>query len=303
MEYLSIDVGGTFIKYSLVNRAGNLLSVKKIETPLTREQLLIDLFQLINDVREKIKGIGISFPGKIDIKKGVIYHGGSLEYMHEVPLKALVEEEFGIPCALSNDGKAAALAELWLGNLNEVENGVAVVLGTGIGGGLILNGELFQGSHFQAGELSFLMNYQQVEVPENLVGWHSSAVRFVKEATKLLGLKNLNDGKAVFEELKRGENDELQKMFTEYCQIIARTLINLQVTLDLSRAVIGGGISAQNHLIKEINQQYQIARNKQPLLKNSFEPLEILPCHFRSEANLLGAIYQLFLQLDDASES
>ncbi|MEO1772283.1 ROK family protein [Candidatus Enterococcus ferrettii] len=300
MDYLSIDVGGTYIKYSLVNRAGNLLTVKKIETPATLEQFLADLFQLIGDVREQIKGIGISLPGKIDIKKGVIYHGGSLEYMHEVGLKALVEEEFGIPCALSNDGKAAALAELWLGNLNEIENGAAVVLGTGIGGGLILNGELFQGSHFQAGELSFLINYQQLEDPENLVGWHSSAVRFVIEACKLLGLENLNDGQAVFEALEQGQNDELQKMFTDYCQIIARILLNLQATLDISRVVIGGGISAQNRLIKEINQQYQLARDNQPLLKSSFEPLEILPCHFRSEANLLGAIYQLFLQLDNA---
>ncbi|MGG5318972.1 ROK family protein [Enterococcus sp. AZ072] len=300
MDYLSIDVGGTYIKYSLVNRAGNLLTVKKIETPATLEQFLADLFQLIGDVREQIKGIGISLPGKIDIKNGVIYHGGSLEYMHEVGLKALVEEEFGIPCALSNDGKAAALAELWLGNLNEIENGAAVVLGTGIGGGLILNGELFQGSHFQAGELSFLINYQQLEDPENLVGWHSSAVRFVTEACKLLGLENLNDGQAVFEALEQGQNDELQKMFTDYCQIIARILLNLQATLDISRVVIGGGISAQNRLIKEINQQYQLARDNQPLLKSSFEPLEILPCHFRSEANLLGAIYQLFLQLDNA---
>lgn len=276
------------------------MTVKKIETPATLEQFLADLFQLIGDVREQIKGIGISLPGKIDIKNGVIYHGGSLEYMHEVGLKALVEEEFGIPCALSNDGKAAALAELWLGNLNEIENGAAVVLGTGIGGGLILNGELFQGSHFQAGELSFLINYQQLEDPENLVGWHSSAVRFVTEACKLLGLENLNDGQAVFEALEQGQNDELQKMFTDYCQIIARILLNLQATLDISRVVIGGGISAQNRLIKEINQQYQLARDNQPLLKSSFEPLEILPCHFRSEANLLGAIYQLFLQLDNA---
>lgn len=300
MDYLSIDVGGTYIKYILVNRAGNLLSVNKIPTPKTREAFLVDLFQLIDDVREEIKGIGISLPGKIDIKKGIIYHGGSLAYMHEVGLKALVEEEYGIPCALSNDGKAAALSELWLGNLKEVENGAAVVLGTGIGGGLILNGELFQGSHFQAGELSFLINYQQVEEPENLIGWHSSAVRFIKEGCKLLGLPDLNDGQAVFAALEQGQNDELQKMFSDYCQVIARILINLQATLDISRAVIGGGISAQNRLIEEINRQYQLARDKQPLLKSSFEPLEILPCHFRSEANLLGAIYQLFLQLDNA---
>lgn len=298
MDYLSIDVGGTYIKHSLVDRAGNLLTVKKIPTPKTREQFLVDLFRLIDDVRDDIKGIGISLPGKIDIKKGIIYHGGSLDYMHEVGLKALVEEKYGIPCALANDGKAAALAELWLGNLKEVENGAAVVLGTGIGGGLILNGELFQGSHFQAGELSFLINYQQAEDPEYLVGWHSSAVRFVKEACKLLELSDLNDGQAIFAALEQGQNDELQQMFSDYCQLIARILMNLQATLDISRAVIGGGISAQNRLIEEIKRQYQLARDKQPLLRSSFEPLEILPCYFRSEANLLGAIYQLFLQLD-----
>lgn len=298
MDYLSIDVGGTYIKHSLVDRSGSLLSVNKIKTPNTQNEFMETLFRLIEEEKEHIKGIGISLPGKVDVRKGIVYHGGSLTFMHEIRLRALIEDKFGLSCSISNDGKAAALAELWLGNLKGIENGAAVVLGTGIGGGLILNNQLFQGSHFQAGELSFLINYQPVEEQETLVGVSSSAVNFVKSSCKLLGLKNINDGKAVFDALDQNQNVALKKMFTDYCQVIARIIINLQVTLDLKRVVIGGGISAQNRLVEEVNRQYQFMRDKQPLLKSSFEPLEILPCHFRSEANLLGAIYQLFLQLE-----
>lgn len=297
MDYLSIDVGGTFIKYSLVDRSGNLLSVNKIPAPATLDEFLAEIFQLICNFRDDIKGVGFSQPGKIDTQKEIIYHGGSLEYLHELPLKALVEKEFGIPCALSNDGKAAALAELWLGNLKEVENGAAVVLGTGVGGGLILNGQLFQGSHFQAGELSFLINYVEANKDEPLIGEHSSAVGFVIRGSKILELDE-PDGKRVFAALEQGDQPELLALFEGYCQIIARMVINLQATLDLSRIVIGGGISAQNRLIEEINRQYADLRKEHRLLGTTFEPLEIMACHFRSEANLLGAIYQLFLQLD-----
>ncbi|MGM0216031.1 ROK family protein [Enterococcus sp. AZ109] len=298
MDYLSIDVGGTYIKYSLVDRAGNLQPVSKIKAPAKLDEFKTEIFQIICNMENQIKGVGFSLPGKIDSKRGIIYHGGSLEYLHELSLKALVEKEFGVPCALANDGKAAALAELWLGNLKNVKNGAAVVLGTGVGGGLILNGQLFQGSHFQAGELSFLINYVETHKAEPLIGEYSSAVRFVNNGSKILGLEEAN-GEKVFAALEQGKPRELQVLFEEYCQVIARMLINLQATLDLSRIVIGGGISAQNRLIEEINRQYQLLRQKHRLLGTTFEPLEIMACHFRSEANLLGAIYQLFLQLDN----
>ncbi len=83
-----------------------------------------------------------------------IYAGGALPFLDQVNLAD--ELQLDIPVAIENEGKTAAIAELWLGNLTGIDNGAAVVLGTGIGGVLILNDALHTGSHFQAGELSFM---------------------------------------------------------------------------------------------------------------------------------------------------
>ena len=116
-----------------------------------------------------------------------------------------------MPLAVTNDGKAAALAEWWLGNLKGIQNGAAITLGTGLGGGVIVEGKLIQGAHFQAGELSFLLNAtKRSDAPENaeqpnnqgltlqqLAGFSGSAVAMIRRSAQLLGLADLADCEAV----------------------------------------------------------------------------------------------------------
>ena len=122
-----------------------------------------------------------------------------------------------MPLAVTNDGKAAALAEWWLGNLKGIQNGAAITLGTGLGGGVIVEGKLIQGAHFQAGELSFLLNAtKRSDAPENaeqpnnqgltlqqLAGFSGSAVAMIRRSAQLLGLADLADGKAVFDAINQ----------------------------------------------------------------------------------------------------
>ena len=298
MDYFAIDVGGTFIKYGLIDRAGNYQHGGKIPTPTERALFLAELFRLIEPSKAEIKGIGISLPGKIDTEKGIVYYGGALQFLHELPLKALVEKEFNIRCELANDGKAAALAELWLGNLKDVTNGAAVILGTGVGGGLIINGELYQGSHYQAGEFSFMISGQLFQGPEDVVGFSHSAVRFIKTACQLLNLTDETDGVSVFAELSRGTNPALQELFENYCEKIAMLIINLQATLDISTVVIGGGISQQDLLIQTIISRYRVLKVNFGVFADMLAPIQILPCHFRSQANLLGAVYHLLTKIE-----
>lgn len=97
-------------------------------------------------------------PGRIDTKRGIAHTGGILSgFMWEQPFAALLEQRLGVPVTIANDGKCAAAAEAWTGSLAGVDNGLVLVLGTGIGGGIILNGKVYMGSHSAAGEVSNLV--------------------------------------------------------------------------------------------------------------------------------------------------
>ncbi|KAF1305854.1 ROK family protein [Enterococcus saccharolyticus] len=290
-QYISIDIGGTFIKSAVIDGKGKVGEVSKVQTPHTLKELLASLQTIV--AKQTVQGIAISTPGKVDIEQGMIYHGGALPFLDKVPMKQIMEEQFNIPCALSNDGKAAALAELWLGNLQHVSNGAAIVLGTGVGGGVIINGALLHGSHFQAGELSFLLRSPENSTMQNVIGYSGSAVRLVKEAAKQFGLAKA-DGHQVFQAFEADEN--ARTFLQAYCREIAFVILNLQAILDLEKVVIGGGISEQPLVLTEIRAQYEQLRTGNAMLSSNVIPVEIATCAFYNNANLLGALYQLLLQ-------
>lgn len=297
-KYLAIDIGGSFIKYSQVDHAGNLAGSHKVKTPNNLADLTVIIENLIADMGSDIKGVAISCPGRIDDLTGTVYNGGALPFLHEFCVKQFVALISQVPCVVMNDGKAAALSELWLGNLKGIENGAAILLGTGVGGGIILNGEIIQGRHFQAGELSFMPDRIGRPGQETYFGHSASAVGFVRQAASLLGLEDLDDGLTVFDVICKQSNQEVCLLFEAYCQKIVHIILDLQAILDLDRVVIGGGISAQPIVIETISKQYHLIRNRSQIMADSLEPIEIMACQFGNEANLLGAIYRLLIEMD-----
>lgn len=239
--------------------------------------------------------MAISCPGRIDTKKGIIYNGGRVPFLHQVSLKDIIEEHFTIPCAVSNDAKAGLLAELWKGNLQNIENGAIIVLGTAIGGGIVINGQPLQGSHFQAGEFSLLL--REAGKPQ-ISGISGSAVRLIQKAAAIVGLEDQNDGLAVFEVIHKENNAEVLALFEKFCMEIAHVISNLQVTLDLDKVVIGGGISEQAIVLEGIRKQYNRIREENGYLKRSFSTLTIDVCQFKNNANLIGAAYPILLKSD-----
>ncbi|MBR2541882.1 ROK family protein [Lactococcus carnosus] len=297
-KYLAIDIGGSFVKYSQVDHAGNLAGSHKVKTPNNLADLTVIIENLIADMGSNIRGVAISCPGRIDDLTGTVYNGGALPFLHEFCVKQFVASISQVPCVVMNDGKAAALSELWLGNLKGIENGAAILLGTGVGGGIILNGEIIQGRHFQAGELSFMPDRIGRPGQEAYFGHSASAVGFVRQAASLLGLADLDDGLTVFDVICKQSNQEVCLLFEAYCQKIVHIILDLQAILDLDRVVIGGGISAQPIVIETISKQYHLIRNRSQIMADSLEPIEIMACQFGNEANLLGAIYRLLIEMD-----
>ncbi|PTQ82414.1 putative NBD/HSP70 family sugar kinase [Trichococcus patagoniensis] len=290
-NYLCIDVGGTFIKYAYADHFGKISYKNKETTPIDLEGFLDVIRSIVIKNAENIDGIAICCPGKVDRKKGTIFHGGSLQYLDELPLKDILEDEFHLPVGVINDGKAAALSELWLGNLKGCDNGVAIVLGTAIGGGIIANGQLLEGEHFQAGEFSFIVHRAKERAAKSLTGDRLSAVAFVENGSQKIGLVKA-DGQLVFDAINQG-NQEMVQHLEDYCYELALTILNIQAVLDFSKVVIGGGISAQPRLIQEIDVQLQKIRSDLPALEATMCKPIVLPCKFYNDANILGALYNL----------
>ena len=157
MNYAVIDVGGTFTKYAVMTAEGEFLRKGKIPTETEDlDRFLGSIAGIYEDAAAKegeIAGVALSMPGFLDVETGYAYNGGGVYCVKEMNLIEALQERIPVPVTMENDARCAALAELWHGNLAGCQNAAALILGTGVGGGIIVNGEILRGKHFVAGEL------------------------------------------------------------------------------------------------------------------------------------------------------
>ena len=257
------------------------------------DQAIDVIDHIVTSVEAKLSGIAISVPGTVDTEEGVIYYGGLLRFFHGFRIKEVLEAKYHLLVMALNDGKAAALAELATGHLQGVTNGAALVLGSGLGGGLIINGKLFQGSHFQAGELTFILPVQMEKVEPSLMrGMTLSAVGLITKINEVLGNSDLKNGLAAFEAINVGDK-MVYPLFESYCRNLAITILNLQTIFDMETFVIGGGISAQPILIEEVNRQFDKVHHEIDFIGKIIKRPKIVACYHHNGANLIGAVYFL----------
>lgn len=296
-NYLTVDIGGTEIKFAVLNSAGNIIKKSKIPTKQNKEQFLSDVDQIVKKHIDEVKGIAFCSPGKIENTK--IRFGGSLPFLDGIDFAEIYGRKFHIPVAVINDGKASVLAENWLGSLKDETNCAAITLGTGVGGGIIINGHLLRGTHYQAGELSFMIS--NLSLPKDMqgaLGVNGSAVKFVKAVNQKVNYQDENDGLHAFEVIKEGV-PEAVAIFHDYCFKIAVLILNMQTVVDINKVAIGGGISAQPILINGINKAYdKLVNEYNPIIGSTLTKPSIVSAHFRNESNLYGSLYNLLLQIN-----
>ncbi|MBO3092493.1 ROK family protein [Schleiferilactobacillus harbinensis] len=298
-RYLSVDIGGSSIKYALMDGAGLILEKGAEETPTNGlAPFMAVLSEIVARYQDRINGIAVAAPGKIGADHSTIHFGGALPFLDGLDLRQALANQFDGPVVVENDGKAAALAELWLGNLKGIENGAAVVLGTGIGGGVILGGRLLYGSHQQAGEFSFMSShYDEPQFIKAAAGSTGSAVRLVRTIGTMAQLADPGDGHAVFE-LISSKKEPAWTIFKQYAQRIAALILSIQAVVDVDRYVIGGGISAQPIVVKQINQAYSDLLSENEIIEKTLTRPEIVTAKFQNDANLYGALYSYLLFMD-----
>ncbi|KRM27665.1 ROK family protein [Schleiferilactobacillus harbinensis] len=298
-RYLSIDIGGTNIKYALMDGAGKILEKGTEPTPNGGLlQFMAMLTEVVNRYADQIKGVAVAAPGKVGVDHRTIHFGGALPFLDGLDLRKALAGVFDGPIVVENDGKAAALAELWLGNLKGIQNGAAIVLGTGIGGGVILDGRLLYGSHQQAGEFSFMSShYDEPQFIKAAAGSTGSAVRMVRTIGTVAQLADPGDGHAVFE-LVNAQKEPAWTIFKEFAQRIAALILSIQAVVDVDRYVIGGGISAQPIVVTQINQAYSDLLKENEIIEKTLTRPEIVTAKFQNDANLFGALYSYLLFMD-----
>ena len=290
-KYLAIDVGGTNIKYALMNEEAGILEQGVIKTPYEGFEAFVEAIGGIYDLYAgTIEAIAMSAPGRIDANRGYFYTSGALLYIGERDMKEALKERCPVEFCVENDAKAAALAELWKGSMTGIDNGIVMTLGTGIGGAVIINGRLYRGTTYAAGEFSGISTSWR-EIYDDKESWSASQSTkgLVETYAERKGVPAEEmDGRIFFANANSGEEEALD-VLKKYCTGLVTGLYSLQLALDVQKVAIGGGISKQPLLLEIINEQMTELFAGQPNTPAS-QP-EIVSCTFGNDANLIGALY------------
>ena len=267
MLYIGIDVGGTGIKAGIVDEEGNILSKCSCPTDKDRghEAVIHDMAQVSlkaleesGHSLEEVHSVGIGIPGIQDPRTGRIPFCTNLAW-HDVPLVELIQKEIDKPVFVNNDATVAGLAEAVAGVSKGTKNSVFVTLGTGTGGGVIIDGKVFTGPHGIATEIGHMVTVVGGEMCTcgHRGCWerYSSASAIIREGRRFAGAnpesplaKSVGGDLAKIEartviDLAKAGDPDCVKLFDEYCYHLAVGLANLINLYDPEVIALGGGVS------------------------------------------------------------
>ena len=293
MKLLVTDIGGTFIKFAVMDQDMNLITRGKVATPKKDALALVDVLEKLYHKHSDVEGLAICLPGIIDCENGHVVMGGALRYNDGFDLRDALFERIHVPIYMENDAKCAAMAEAAAGSLADIRDGLVIIFGTMIGGGIIKDGKLWRGRHFSAGEVSFISS-DRSERPDRETVWGNrcSALALCRLFAKEKGLEEDSvNGEIVFNAVAAGDQTAIACLDT-YTKEIAVQLFNLQTILDPEKIAIGGGISAQPIFIEYIRKHMEAFYAHFPY---PITPAQIVQCRFLNDANLYGA-FQCFVK-------
>ena len=313
MRYLALDFGGTFVKHCLMDDNAEISERGQINAPLGS---IDDFTGVITDLYEKyrdeVKGIAISMPGVIDSDSGYLQSGGAYtQIVAGKNLFDLLRDKVDVPVAVENDAKSAILAEAWKGSLQGVSDAAAIIIGSGLGGGVIMDGKLRKGAHFASGEISGLLVQPGNYGMENFAAANAATTALLMMVANAKGLAPaqfeisafmaqgepdpnlpIYTGKDVFRWIDEGDPVTCA-VYEKWLANLAQVIINLKMVIDPQKIVIGGGVSRNPRLLNDIKAEYS---KLTPMMKAFGMPeTELDVCTFSADANMVGAVYNWLL--------
>ncbi|MEE0965666.1 MAG: ROK family protein [Bacilli bacterium] len=288
--YLTLDIGGSAIKYALIQDDLTILNKSSVPTPMdTLENFIETIGQIYDQYKDQIVGIAISMPGIIDPQKGYNYTGGALEYIIKLDTVNVLQERCPINITVGNDAKCAANAELGFGNLQDIQDGAVVILGTGIGGCIIKDHKVHTGRHFSAGEFSWIKTDFHDSISwKNAWCTRNGIKGLLERVQENLETEETYTGIEIFEMANSGDEKVIEAI-NQFALEVATQIFNIHAIFDCEKVAIGGGISAQPLLIELIQKNLDMIFDS--IGFEIYKP-QLVPCYFRNDANLIGALYQ-----------
>ncbi len=273
-----IDVGGTTVKVGFFETSGALLDKWEIKTNTANggEAILPDIAKTIEEKlskegisKDEVQGIGIGVPGPV-LNASVVTRCVNLGW-GEIDVAGTLSKITGLPVKVGNDANVAALGEMWQGGAKGSSNVVMVTLGTGVGGGIIVDGRIVAGANGAGGEIGHL-NVCEDEHEACNCGQHgcleqyASATGVVRMAKRKLAkiseetsLHKYDDltAKDVFDEAKAGDKVALE-IVDEVCEILGKTLGKIACVVNPEVFVIGGGVSKAGQILIDTVKKYYV---------------------------------------------
>ncbi|MBN2260482.1 MAG: ROK family protein [Clostridiales bacterium] len=288
-RYLGIDLGGTSIKYGVVQE-GKIIFKGEIATEVDKGtgQVIEKFVEIIESTKEVygIKAVGMGVPGIVDISQKIVYECKNL-FWENLQLGIILEEKTAVPVILDNDANLSTLAEEEYGFLKGVANGILLTLGTGVGGGVIINGQLYRGNNglgFEVGHMriaseGLLCNCGREDCFET----YTSATGLIKHYNITYN-QNISEAKEIFDKFSVGEKFA-KETIEWYCDHFSDGIVNLINLFDPEIIVLAGGVSKAFDIFeKPLNKAID-----KKLFTKILDHAEILPSKLGNDSGILGS--------------
>lgn len=306
---MGLDVGGTFVKGIILDGSANRKAEGSIPTVCGEglasciEELVESLMQSAGAVFSDLAGVGVGCPGQIDSQSGTVVFAGNLN-LKNYPLKELLEKKLGVPVKVCNDANAAAYGEAVFGAGKEYSDSVLITLGTGVGGGVIIGGKLFEGYKSAGTELGHMViehgGYKCTCGRRGCFEVYCSARALTKmtkdameEDTSSAMWKTYTydsaDGRTAFEYMDVDRT--ARKVVEKYLKYLSCGIVNIANVFRPQVIMIGGGVAAQG---TRLSSPLQKMLDKEILGGTSYAPVKVECATLGNRAGALGAAALVF---------
>jgi glucokinase len=269
-----VDLGSTTTRFALADLQGRMIYRHQQKTPsASREAVIEEVFDGIRRLfpgsglpPKRLFAIGIGAPGMTDVEQGRVISAVNLKNWTDVPLRALLQDRFGVPVVVDNDVNMAALGEHWAGCARRHPNFVFIALGAGVGAGIVIDGRLHRGSHWYAGEISHMhLDFRRWAVEFGEQGFlerHAGAAAIARMGQRVEAARRNGGARAggreameparLFEAARAGDR-AAARVVQQVAVYLGMAVANIVSVLDPALVVFGGGISlAGNELLDPV---------------------------------------------------
>lgn len=290
-NFMVYDIGGSSVKWSIINNDGVIGESGKISIAETAEGFFNNLIENTNKYKEEynLQGVAISAPGAVDDVTGLIGGSSAIEYIHGPNFREILTGKTGLIIHMENDANCAALGECWIGAAKDEADSAFVVCGTGIGGAIVKDKKIHSGVNKHGGEFGYCI-VESDPVNDIYRAWSKVGSTYTMAKAiadrKGISMDEFNGLKA-FELYDNGDNVAIEEV-NKFFKYMAIGIYNIQYTYDPEVIILGGAICEREGFLKEVNNKIDLIMSKNT--QATIKPI-IRVCKYGNDANKLGALY------------